>query len=403
MSKIGILSFPRYFNYGTFLQLYALQTLIAARGYQPEVIDYDPYNDSGKKTLARRPLPQLLKQVLKPLLKPMLKPIVSKAKTLLKRGGEDTSFTVGQAQQRERFAQFLANDIRLGEKTYFSPQELEAEPPTGDAFVVGSDQVWNPLGHDKDPAYFLSFAEPAKRIAYAPSFGVSSLPPQSEAWLKQQIEAIPYLSIREQAGASIVAGLTGRTAPVVLDPAYLLDAEAWSDFADEAAVPDQPYLLCYFLESDRYMREQALALAEKQGLIPLLIPVHPCDQEGLGLKFTPLSGIGPREFVGLIGRAAFVCTDSFHGTSFSILLNRPFLTFKRYDNAAQAANHSRLDSVLAVTGLQHRLAGRTSDCTTLPVEVDFKGANAQIEGLRQESIEYLLGSIQAVRSATAVS
>jgi len=386
MSKIGILSFPRYFNYGTFLQLYALQTVVAECGYEPEVIDYDPYNDSLKKPVEQRTLAGALKQLLSTLVSP------------LRRGGSRSSFTVGQAQQRTRFVQFLADDIRLGEKTYFSAQQLEADPPAADAFIVGSDQVWNPVGHYQDSAYFLSFAEQAKRIAYAPSFGVSELPQDTQDWLKEQINAIPYLSIREEAGAAMIESLTGRTAQVVLDPAYLLDADAWSDFADEAAVPEQPYLLCYFLESDRYMREQALALAEQQGLRPLLIPVHPCDEEGLGDRFIQLSGIGPREFVGLIRHAAFICTDSFHGTSFSILFNRPFLTFKRYDNAAQAANHSRLDSILQATGLQHRIADKNSAVEQWGLDIDFSHANGQVQQLREESMRYLRGVLKAVTS-----
>lgn len=384
MSKVCILSFPRYYNYGTFLQMYALQATLDAQGYQAELIDYDPYNDSGKQGAGKTSVLSGVRRAL------------GKMKRYFKAPAQDT-FTVGKGAQKARFEEFLKRDLKLGQRTYFSADELNQMPPAADAVIVGSDQVWHPEGHYKDAAYFLSFVPRAKRIAYAPSFGVSQVPEHASEWLAEHIEGIPNLSVREHAGADIIKQLTGRDAQVVLDPAYLLGPTQWSAFAGQkdAMRPagDEPYLLCYFLESDLYMREAALRLAKLRGLKPIMIPVHANDQQGIGADFAQLMDVGPREFVRLIRDAAMICTDSFHGTSFSILFNRPFLTFRRYDNPAQAANHSRLESILTATGLKGRVADKENAQQDWEEAPDFATANARIEALRADSMAYLQGAL----------
>ncbi len=376
MSKVCILSFPRYFNYGTFLQLYAMQVTVQAMGYQPEIIDYDPYNDSGRQAGSNRASIRFLHKLLFGI-----KGVLGIDK------GE--GFTVGKSGQMARFKRFLENDLALGDTTYFSARELEANPPEADAVIVGSDQVWHPVGHRKDPAYFLSFTERTKRVAYAPSFGVSEVPGDTINWLASHIQGIPHLSIREKAGADIIRQLTGREVPVVLDPAYLLDAREWGRFAGQERLITGNYMLCYFLESDQYMRETALRIAKERGLQPVMIPVHPGDTPDSSAAFTQLTDIGPHEYVQLIRDADFVCTDSFHGTSFSLLFERQFLTFKRYDNPDQAANHSRLDSILKATGLDSRVVGLENFAKAGNQDVDFTDASKTIAALRAESMSYL--------------
>jgi hypothetical protein len=393
--KVGILSFPRYFNYGTFLQLYALQTAVSRLGYEPEVIDYDPYNDSGRRPLAGSKQPMWWKA----------------AKRVSRRLRDTLAFQVNRSAdlapadnfapaRNALFEEFLHTRLNLGRRTYFTKHELECFPPACDAAIVGSDQVWHPVAHYKDQAYFLSFVDPNKRIAYAPSIGLSEIPESTRDWMRDRIEAIPHLSIRESVGAKLVSELTGREAPVVLDPAYLLEATEWSEFSNTSVSADRPYLMCYFLESDEYMRERAKQLAAEHGLNLYLVPVHQADVEREDPAFHKLEGVGPQEFVGLLRNAALVCTDSFHGTSFSVIFNRPFLTFRRYDNPAQVANHSRLDSILTMLGLESQLQGEASKAPLDPLSVDFSLANQRLAELRDESLDFLERSLAAATAST---
>ena len=404
MKKIGIVSFPRYFNYGTFLQLYAMQQTVARLGFQPEIIDYDPYNDSGKRSEPSNQGRRLLRGT---GLRSAVSRAISSMRTFRPAGSRGDDLV---KQRDNRFARFLSGSLQLGRKTYFNEAGLHADRPACDAFIVGSDQVWHPTAHHEDSVYYLGFAERHQRIAYAPSFGVSEIPLDCQDWIRQRLLEIPHLSVRETAGAAMIRELTGRQAQVVLDPVFLVEPDDWAEFGESVLRLPRSYLLCYFLESDSYMRDRALSIARALGLQPVMVPVHARDMNSVDSEFERPSGVGPREFIDLVRRASFVCTDSFHGTAFAILFNRPFYTFRRYDNLYQVANHSRIDSILRITGLGDRVRG-FGQSVAEPGDVDFSTANRAIVSMRQESLRYLsdalldatreLPSAQSLRMAVA--
>jgi hypothetical protein len=396
MKKVGIVSFPRYFNYGTYLQLHAMQRAVAQLGYQPEIVDYDPYNDSGKRVSPAGKGRELSRYVAAG--SDAWKRLVAR----LSRRPQTSRVSDFERQRQVRFKQFLSASLPLGRKTYFSDAELHADCPACDAFIAGSDQIWHPVAHHEDSAYYLAFAERGKRIAYAPSFGVSEIPADSKDWIRQRLLEIPHLSVRETSGAALIRELTGRQARVVLDPVFLVEPQEWARFGASIPALTRPYLLCYFLESDRYMRDRALRIARSLGLLPVMVPVHPHDMERVDNGFERLPGVGPREFVDLVRQADFVCTDSFHGTAFSILFNRPFFTFRRYDNLYQVANHSRIASILHVTGLDGRVRGFDQSVAD-PGGVDFAAANRAIGALRQESKAFLGHALREATRTVAIA
>jgi hypothetical protein len=73
-----------------------------------------------------------------------------------------------------------------------------------------------------------------KRIAYAPSFGVSEIADEHKENYKEWISGIHKLSVREDDGAKIIKDLTGRDAPVLVDPTLLLTKEKWMTISKEA-------------------------------------------------------------------------------------------------------------------------------------------------------------------------
>src|SRR5699024_9478535 len=96
-----------------------------------------------------------------------------------------------------------------------------------DFFITGSDQVWNPLNINNLNKFFLTFTEPKKRIAYAPSISSDKLPEEYLADYKNWLEGMDSVSIREDTGAMIIKDLTGIDAPVLADPTLLLTKEEW--------------------------------------------------------------------------------------------------------------------------------------------------------------------------------
>src|SRR5699024_7327637 len=103
-----------------------------------------------------------------------------------------------------------------------------------DFFVTGSDQVWNPFFTNSSSLYFLTFAPRKKRIAYAPSFGISEVPDLLRENFTKWLSEIEHLSVREDAGADIIKQLTNRDSEVVADPTLLLTKESWLSIAEPA-------------------------------------------------------------------------------------------------------------------------------------------------------------------------
>lgn len=116
-----------------------------------------------------------------------------------------------------------------------------------DAFVCGSDQIWNPFYATTSKLAFLSFAS-SKSIAFAPSFGVSSIPDSKKIELSSWIKKIDYLSVREEDGQKIIRELTGRNAEILLDPTMLLPQNQWNALSKKPhkELPEH-YVVCYFL------------------------------------------------------------------------------------------------------------------------------------------------------------
>ena len=66
-------------------------------------------------------------------------------------------------------------------------------------------------------------------------------------------------------------------------------------------------------------------------------------------------GVGPREFVQLISKAKLVVANSFHGTVFSIIFNRPFYVYGNMEK------DDRKGTLLKQFGLQDRLVKNDYD------------------------------------------
>lgn len=107
--------------------------------------------------------------------------------------------------------------------------------------------------------------------------------------------------------------------------------------------------------------------------------------------------VGPSEFINLISNAQFVCTDSFHGTCFSILHHKNFYTFNRFNSANTQSTNTRIDSLLSMTGLEDRrisINNRSVDIDKyLNREVQYKDVDKKLKDKRNQSIKYLRDAI----------
>jgi hypothetical protein len=146
---------------------------------------------------------------------------------------------------------------------------------------------------------------------------------------------------------------------MVLDPTLLLTADQWRTMASETpftgrgALPKGGYLLCYCISRPGALEPYIRRLAAQTGL-PV---VQLC---GIRQKVHPRArcvlDAGPGEFLSLFANAAAVCTNSFHGTVFSLQFQVPFFTAVSPAELA-APERSRTFSLLSRLGLQDRVIG----------------------------------------------
>ncbi|MBR3640471.1 MAG: polysaccharide pyruvyl transferase family protein [Oscillibacter sp.] len=291
----------------------------------------------------------------------------------------------------QRFEAFAAANLPRTPRRYLSLDELRAEPLSYDVILAGSDQIWNPKIFPDgrfDPVFFGAFSA-VRKIAYAPSFGVPSLPEGMEAELKTYLADFTHLSVREAQGRAILQKI-GRDAPVVLDPTLLLTAQEWDAMASRASdLPQGGYLLCYCVSDPAALTPYVRALAEKTGL-PV---VQLC---GTRRKVVPgakqIFSAGPAEFLTLFSRAEYVVTNSFHGTVFAVQYEKPFFTAVSPAETA-APERSRTYSLLSSLGIAERIVG-TGESASLDEEVDWAAVRDRLTAQRRASMAYLKAALE---------
>ena len=203
------------------------------------------------------------------------------------------------------------------------------------------------------------------------------------------------LSAREAEGARMVEELCDGECQVVCDPVVLLEADDWRSISrrDGHLVSDE-YCLCYFLGRSEENWERARGIAKTLGLKLVMVPVFNGDVRRDGLA---LSGVGPLEFLSLIDRASYVCTDSFHGLVFSSIFERDFSVFERFKAGSSASQNVRIENFLRMAGLEHRLLRRgVSDADDIACSIDYAASSKRVAALREQSLRYLRGALASL-------
>ena len=362
-------------NYGNKLQNYALQKLLENLGYAAEtIIVKNGYNLSGNTSFV-----DIIKK-LNPLY--CLEVLKTRLRTRRQKRLETQNHVLLQ-KRIDKFHEFTRNYIHLAQFEIDANAQENSKGFTEHfhAFVTGSDQVWN---RTKAP-YFLTFAPEAKRIAFAPSFGLSRLPAALQPVYHKWLNEIPHLSVREQAGAAIIKELTGREVPVLPDPTLCLTREEWSRVEAKPAFDVSKYVLTYFLGNEtnryrRYVERHAQAIgAQVINLLDLREPEH--------------YAVGPAEFVWLIHHAEAMFTDSFHGTVFSLIFHTPFVVFDRVESGGMTMN-SRIDTLLKMVGLEKRRFPKLP--LSAIADVDFPAAGAAIQKQVEKAKSFLNNALSDV-------
>ena len=383
--KVAIVSCYFKHNYGSMLQAYATQKILDDMGIENETINIDENIDfsKGKKKYY---ISQALNINFIKTKFGMIKLKIDKK--LNKRLGKNINI-------RDRKYDEFKKVFRLT-KPYKTYSELtKACKENYRSVVVGSDQLWLPVNIVAD-YYTLNFVpEGVERVSFSTSFGVSSVPKKYEEAYKNFLDKVNYLSVRENAGKKLIKDLTDRDATLVCDPTLLFNKDEWMIIQNQERIIKHKYIFCYFLGNNIEHRKFAERLKEKTGY--KIISLNHCDEyvkySDIFADETPYD-IGPAEFLNLIRNAEYVCTDSFHGTVFSLINNIEFFTFRRYNNKSKMSTNSRIDSLLNIVDLKERLLVGDEDINNqLEKTIDFNNVNDKLLEFRDYSKEFLRNAL----------
>jgi hypothetical protein len=390
IKKVAILTLHRVHNYGAVLQAYALQKTLAGLGVQSEILDLlrpnhpgygktipgktsVPAGGNGHDSVRRKGLTNALRE---------------KAAKALE--------NLVLAKSRLNFRIFDQNQLQYSPVTYSCVSELTTAQLDYDAYVTGSDQVWNPTFNWSPEPFFLTFVPPGiPRIAYAPSFGVSAIDPTLQPQYAQWLRAITHLSIRERHGAEIISQLTGRDPEIVLDPTFLVAKAQWEALSISPECK-KPFIFCYSVGDTPDLVTLCAHLQKHTGY-----PIYKINKARHAVKdicdrrFKALTDAGPQEFLGYLMHAAMVVTNSFHGTVLSLNMQKPFFTIPSSMTAGHSRD-SRLFSILQHLSAEDRLYMSNRDLPTgKGLEMRCEPISARITAEREKSMAYLE---KAVRS-----
>ncbi|MBP0902470.1 polysaccharide pyruvyl transferase family protein [Mariniflexile gromovii] len=333
--KIKTITCHEVYNHGASLQEHALLKYLENLGHDAETIRYKPsYFDSDKFSLWEVSSPKFESNIIFKVFYILAK-LPSRLIAL---------------KRKKSFDDFSSKYINATKQSYKSNEQLSKNLPYADAYICGSDQIWNSFFENgKDPAFYLDFVPDNKlKISYAASFAIDTLEDSIKKFVSEQVNKINYISVRETSGLKILAELNITDTTQVLDPVFLLPAKYWHDtFVNEIS---EKYILIYDFDSNPSLKKMALTLAKTNKLKIYTV------NRNINYADTNFWLKGPEYFLSLLANAQFVISNSFHAVAFSLIFEKQFLVVNRLENI-----NTRMRDLLALLNISDLLISDPND------------------------------------------
>ena len=316
--KIGIVTQPLIANYGCFLQNFALQEVIKQLGHTPITIDYMP--NMG--------VPRYILHIAKSLICACIP-------------GHKPSFRPFNVRRTFIFQQFLDDHLQVTSTVHrYSPSLVKKYHLN--AVVTGSDQVWRPAFNHSLEDMYLRFVRDKGivKFSYAASFGVDvwEYDQKLEKKCRKWVQNLNGVSVREYSGIKLCREHLGIDAMEVLDPTLLLNRSSYERICNSVPVDSTSFVAVYVLELTQELKDLVSALSAD-----LNMTVRICTANETATLSIP-------EWLSMFRDASYIITDSFHGTVFSIIFQKEFISIGN-----KKAGLSRFHSLLSRFKLEDRL------------------------------------------------
>lgn len=366
--RIGILTQPLLTNYGGMLQAYALQTVLKRLGHDVTIIN--------------RCYPKVQYSLLSKILR--IKNIII---------GRDVVCTdiSKRAFVEEKTSRFISENCKLT-APIFTTDELNAfqQQEKLDAIVVGSDQVWRPRYSPNIYNYFLDFVEgnDVIRYSYAASFGVDiwEFNQQESEICSKLAKQFNGISVREASAINLCKEYLGVEAKHVLDPTLLLSQQDYQTLQRGDTHASNGSLFTYILDAGEGKESIISKVSEIFGFKPFIcMPKLKFTYQNAKKSLKDCQFPAVEQWIQSFIDAEMVITDSFHGTAFSIIFNKPFWVL-----ANPRRGNTRMESLLETFGLKDRMISEENiGKKDLRASIDWERVNTIKENLKKESMDFL--------------
>ena len=353
--RVGTITFHCSYNYGSALQAYALQKQLMLLGHEPHIIHF------FSRDFRAYHLVRLHKNIAI-----TIKEIIHLPKSM---------------KRRSAFRTFWKNYFHLTSK-YSESSDMSRLNDEFDAFICGSDQIWNlDCTNGIIPPFFLDFAQKT-RIAYAPSLAHNSFSVSyNTEELKRLIDRFHALSVREKESIRFFENYTKNEVTWVVDPVLLLERKHFEEIMHPVNI-NEDFLFLYELENgNQQLWDYAKELSEKKNLkIVYFSSEDKKVRNGINCY-----SVSPSQWLWLMKHAYCVLSNSFHATAFSIIFEKPFVTFDTEKSSA------RMKNLIDVCGLNGRIYSPKLD---VDENIDFQSAKQQLQQFVESSRQYLKNALK---------
>ena len=372
--KIGILTQPLKTNYGGLIQAYALKTTLEKLNHNVTIINRVGFFRRNQKTIIKF-LSKIKKNVFN---------ILGKDKKLPKEIQDRIDSNC--AQFIRKYIKHVSEDIKTIDALYKYVNQMQFE-----GYVVGSDQIWRPSYSPCIENYYIDFCndEKVKKIAYAASFGGDTweYTAKETAICSALAKKFNAISVREDSGVELCSKYLGIEAKHVLDPTMLLEKEDYEYIVYKEKIPQSKGDLFYYFLDDNQTKQELIKFLEKR-CNKTSYNCMPAKKAKNGKSIVNVEDYifpSPAKWLRSFMDAEMVITDSFHGTVFAIIFNKPFWVIY---NAHRG--NTRFDSLMKLFGLTERIIDITDYSNTdFNKSIDWDNVNAIRQKNKLEALKFI--------------
>lgn len=371
--KVGIMTLNSAHNFGASLQLYALQKTLTDMGYDVNIINYR-YN---KVDNVYNPYKRKKRGILD------LKFYLSRFKL--------HTLDRYKIKKYKSYEEFFSKYFNLTNE-YKSFKDLTNEEWNFDAYICGSDQIWNShITRGLQPAYFLDFLpDNSKKISYAASLGTDEVNEFDIPIFRQYLIDFDYISIREKSSVSSLKKCTEKDVEVVVDPTLLLNRFEYDKLRKEVPVAkNKEFIFVYVIDHNENLNKIAESISKEKNLPIIFSSPYIKPKKEFEKQIGQLWDAGPEKFLELIAKAKYVVTNSYHGNIFSIIYKKKFISAPHYITSARVLE---LMNQLNLENVVYTDANKFESIDN--IEIDYKKVEKRINKLKKQSIEFLKKSLE---------